>query len=271
MMEVHSMIKEIQEYKQLEAEFKDTLETQFQVAHINQDGETAYNILGELMAFKLIDEDDLRIEKTNKSYSKYGIAKDHRFRLDYRRGISYIPEWLFGRLPLNRSFTVKSIEHMGKRVEGNYSGDAFFPSHSVTIQIKQCNTVKQVENGFEDIERILKASKTKMNLDQALECAKQGVYRLYHIEIQGNCISRYKTVGYALIALNEVYKCSLILRYESITHNWIPVNGVLGEIQNVINGMLSNPAQYAYPIDVKVALDEQKAMLNWSNSLKKTQ
>lgn len=264
------MNKDILEYNQMALEFKEALENQYNMAVINQDGEAAYNVIGELMGFRLIESDDPRIEKNNKSFTKFGIPKDHRFRLDYRRGVSYIPEWLFGKLPVNKSFTVNSLEHMGKRVEGNYSGDTVFPSHVTTIQIKQCSTVKQVENGFEEIEKIIRAAKSKANLSEALECCRQGVYRLYHIEISGNCISRYKTVGYAIIAMNATgYCCSLVLKWESLTQNWLPINDTLGQLQNTINTMLGNNATYAYPIEVKQGLDEQKALIEWSNSLKR--
>lgn len=256
------MNAEIQEYMGMANEFHAALENQYQLALVNGDIQAAYNVIGDLMAYKLIDETDPRIQKNNTSYTKYGIDKSHRFRLDYRSGVNYIPEWLFGKLQVGKKFNINSVEHIGKRVEGNYSGDTVFPSHVVTISIKQCSTVKQVENAFDEMGNILKAAKSPINLNAAYECAKHGVYRVYRIEVEGNCISRFRTIGFAIIAMQASgMVCSLIMKYDSIIENWLQIDEMINMIQKTICTICNNTPVFAYPIDAESSRKSQRGLI----------
>lgn len=254
--------RELAEYNSFGEEIKETLENNYQIAMYNNEFEDAYNAIGDLMSFKLIDTDDPRIQKNNKMFQASGVEKDHRFRLDYRRDTSYIPEWIYGKIDPARRATVDSVEHWGKRVEGNYSGDTIFPSHKVAIRISQCTTPKQAENTMEYIEKLFKKNGKNKKLTDMTTLAKHGVYRLFNLEIDGPCISRYKTLGAILVKMGDSnIVCSLLLDYDSIINNWIKINDVINEIRATFNKMANQECSYKLIFNNKSANEQQNAII----------
>lgn len=256
------------EYKQYEEEIKETLETQYQMAMFNKDFEAAYNTLGSLMAYKLIDRNDPRIENTNKTYSKGGIEKSHRFRLDYRKDYGYIPSWLFGEIELSHICECKSIEHWGKRVEGNYEGDAIFPSRNIELRITICTTTKKVSNAFDNIEKILNAERNQKFKREPLESlCKEGVYRVFNIEVESSCLSSNKIIGYAIAKMGDNgAEVTLVIKYDSIIGNWVPVKSTIGTIQNTLKIMLGGNGKFKIASGMENAINKQQGMLNASNA-----
>lgn len=255
------------EYKQYEEEIKDTLETQYQMAMFSKDFEAAYQTLGSMMEYKVIDRDDPRIESNNKTYSKGGVEKDHRFRFDYRRDYGYIPGWLFGKLEQSRVCKCKSIEHWGKRVEGSYSGDAVFPSRDIEIRISLCTTTKKVSNAFDGINSIMQAEKRKFNREPLESLCKEGVYRVFNIEVDSTCITSYKTIGYAVVKMGDNgAEITLVIKYDSIIGIWTPINSTIETIKDTLKSMIGG-GKFGLAISPEKAISQQQGMLNASNAM----
>lgn len=262
------MNTELQEYKNYEEEVRDTLESQYQMAMFNGDLAGAYATLGKLMEFKLIDVDDARIEKNNKTYAKGGIDPKHRFVHDYRKDTNYIPKWLFGDVKTGETITFTSTPHWGKRVEGNYEGDAYFNARPVGVRISLCNTNKKVENAFDRIDTILGKSK-KFNKAESVELCKAGVHRVYEMEVQGVCASYHKEVGYAIIKMGEQgVDCSLILQYRSLVGNWVNVENAVKAIKDAMRD-IADVKRFATVIKPEKAIAEFNAQVAASNAVQK--
>lgn len=260
---------EYTEYKQFENEIRDTLESQYNMCMFNNDFAGAYEVLGKLMAYKLIEKDDARIESNNKTYVKAGIEKSHRFRLDYRRDYGYIPDWLFGQLDYMGTCKCSTIEHWGKRVEGNYEGDTVFPSRVIDIRFTLCNTTRKIENAFDGISSLMKEHTGKVFNRSTLEgLCKNGVYRVYSIEVESSCISSFKNIGYAIIKMGESgINTVLVLQYSSFIGNWLPIKSSIQTIENTIKQLIHSESSFNLAIPCDNALETQRGKVNASNAM----
>lgn len=258
--------KEYEEYLQYERELADQLEAQWSMAEYNHDLAGQYKVLGQMMAYKVIDPDDPRIEKNNKSYKKADISSKHRFRLDYRREIGkdgymgYIPEWVYGDIAPRATTVINTIEHQGKRVEGNYEGDVIFKSFGLTIGASLCGTTRLVENAFEVIERnYAKALGQAKKFTGELEFCKEGIHRVINLKVESPCLNGLETLGQCVIRMDDdCYTASLILNYDNIINLWLPLDETLKNLEEVIKRMVSSDAvKFKYVIDPERARAKQ--------------
>lgn len=258
--------KELIEYNEFGEDIKETLESQYALFMLNHDYESAYKTLGKLMAYRLIEPTDPRIKKNNSLFVKGGVDADHRFRLDYRKELSFIPEWYFGDIESYRSFKVRTIAHGGKRVEGNYIGDVVFPSTEMTIRVDFCNTTKQVSNNFEAITKTVKEATGKnFKSEKLLTLCKAGVYRTCRIEVTSSCLARYVELGEAIIRAGERQnEAKLFMRTDSIINNWIPIETVMQEIKSTIDKMMGEGTVYKLALPIDKAIEQQKNLISAS-------
>lgn len=255
------------EYKGFEKEIKDTLESQYTMAMYNGDTTAAYEMLGKMMAYKLIDQDDPRIEKTNKSYIKAGIAKDHRFHLDYRKDYNFIPAWLYGNVTASKVINVSTAEHWGKRVEGNYEGDTIFPSRNMALRLRLCQNERAVENAFDGIVKIMQANKLGINREEVEKLCKEGVYRVYEINVDDNCLIQYKNIGYTVIKMgNEVPEGTFFINYNSLIGNWLPIKKIISALKTVQEDMVKE-SKYRLAINADSAIEQQRGLMDKSNNM----
>lgn len=251
-------MNELMEYKQYENEIREGLETEYALAMYNNDLGTAYNIIGKMMDFKMIDVDDPRIEKNNKSFKAAGISKDHRFVRDYRKDMNYMPSWLFGRLEGNKRIQCNTIEHWGKRVEGNYEGDVIFKSVKVDIRISLCTSSGQAGG----VGTILAAQTQNPFL---YELINSGVYRVYQVEIVSVSHYMHRNIGYIVVQMTDNgIVGNMFPNYDTLLYNWLPVRetlmGIAGATQNMIGGVVNLATSW------DKAIAEQTATLNAGNA-----
>lgn len=253
---------ELAEYKSYSEDIKETLETNYQLAMLNNDIERAYNVVGDLMSFKLIDATDPRIQKNNKMFQAGGVEKDHRFRLDYRKDAGFIPEWIFGKIDPVRKVQLKTVTHWGKRVEGNYEGDTVFNSHDMHLRISQCSTPRQVENEMESVEKLFKKLGTLKKLTDMTTMAKHGVYRVFNMEFDGPCVNGYKYVGTIIVRMREDgVECTLVINYESLEYNWVKIQNAINGIKEAFNKMANQECKFRLAIDSKGAIESQNGLI----------
>ena len=256
------MLHEINDYKQLEAEIKEKFEIQYLYAMSNGELGEAYNILGKMMEYRLIDPDDARIEIDNKSFRAAGIDKNHRFLHDYRCDNGYNAPWLYGNLGYSKTIGCDTIEHIGRRVEGAYGGDTVITSSRLKLRVFQCSNRGQAGAAGTILDAEL-----KMN-GKIRELVEAGVYRIYSIEIKSVCNKFYKHLGYALVkSIDGNIVGTLYPNYDALVQNWLPIKetvlGIGGTIESLINGKVTVGKSW------ESAIIEQGKLIENSNNLEK--
>lgn len=263
-----NMHPDYKEYKKNEEEIKELLDTQFDMAMFNHDYAAAYENLGKLMEYKLIDADDPRIEKNNKTYVKGGIDKAHRFRKDYRKTTGFLPSWLYGELAYHQVIRTSTIEHWGKRVEGNYEGDTVFPSRPIEFEFSLCETSMAVANAFDGMAFIVKKQTGKKLDREELEAlCKAGVYRVYKIDVYGNCINAYRNAGYVIIRMGNSYEANMFINYDSLIGNWVGIKQTAELFANTVRAIVGDTdAKVRVVLPMDKAIETQRNKLNVSNN-----
>ena len=231
----------VAEYKACENELREILESKYNYSLIQNDMVQAYEVLGQLMAYKLISLDDPRIEKNNKSFTKFGIDRDHRFHLDYRTDSGYIPKWLFGNLAESKVFQINTIKHKGVRNELGYIGYTYFQSHALSIRASLCTSKNEASkaamalcNDYKD-----ETSRT-MQTEPLMTLVKEGVCRVYKFTCKTACISAYKDLGTAIInAEGTGISIKIMPNYNSILGLWLPVQETCMAFANMLQKMVN--------------------------------
>lgn len=193
-------------YKELETELASKLEAQYQYLMFNGDITGAYNILGRMMSYKLIDRTDERLDKKFKVFQKVGIDKDHRFRLDLRKDTNYIPDWLFADIPPTIMTNLVCQRHLVNNTEAYGDTSLVASDRKLKVRISLVNTPKKAENIAEDIIKLNTDNKSKgNNLDILKKELTVGFARVYEISIADKFIEKYRILGYVILYKN-VYK-----------------------------------------------------------------
>lgn len=217
----------VSNYKELELELASRLEAQYQYLMFSGDILGAYQVLGKLMAYKLIDRTDERLDPKFKVFKKAGINIEDRFKYDLRKDSSYLPEWLFA--DLTHSFETNFIaeKHLGTCVEAYYEAEMVYPDKSVNVSIKLLNTARQARDAANEICNIyLKQTGKELKIGALANELANGYARAYEINIVGNCISRYRNLGYILVYKNigsEGFTSFLALKHTAFINSFIDI------------------------------------------------
>lgn len=234
------MNSEILEYQQFAAELKESLENQFQYNLMMGDKVAAHEAVKSMMAYGLIEKTDPRVSVkctmfggTNgvnvKDSSNWGMY-------DYRRTdrLGFIPRYLFCNLKEYDVFNVPTIEHWGKRVEGNYEGDIRIEASSTKIRVSQQNYFVGARRCMEEIQKIFEHNHVKFSqFSEMMDMVNAGVVRIFHIEISGNIESRYRTLGYLICKMNDAGEITVrtVLKFEALYHSWIDIRKFMAAIE----------------------------------------
>lgn len=246
------MNNELLEYKQFEDEIRDDLEAQYDLCMLNKDLEAAYNTLGKLMEYKLIDKDDPRIDSKNKAFKSAGIDKNHRFRYDYRNANQYMPTWLYGKLGFSRIIECNTISHWGKRVEGKYEGDVIFKSIKLKIRMSLCNNPGAADSIGYALDKELNANGTLRELVNA------GVYRVYSVDFY-DCHFTNKNIGYVVVRMTDNgAEGTFFSDYDSLVNNWVPVKDAIMGIGMHMQELIGGPVTLGIPWDAALTAQAKK-------------
>lgn len=268
--------EEIKEYKEFEDKLRNDLEQQFTYYITIGDKFNAHETLKELMAYRLIPDDDFRADKNTKLFSgQNGVnVKDRNTwgMYDYRRTdmFGYLPKYLFCNLKMYEMVNATVMPHMEKRVEGNYSGDIKVNPYTVPVKVRLVDSVISAENTVKEIANVYKQQKKEFNnIDDVIEEARNGVIRLYRIEAVGSILSRYKTIGYIITKINNSGKMivSTVIRYESIYSSWIDVESFVKDTESAIYNCIPNIGTISHIFNVADAMKIQSDMVQRSNIL----
>jgi len=197
------MDEEVKQYEEMRISLASSMEAQYNFFMVTGKMDMAYNILGKLMAYKLISFDDERVDPKNRAYKAAGIDANHRFPLDYRKDTRFIPEWLFADIPMKMNCSMETSKYWGKRVEGNYEGDIVIPERRLDIGINLVNTDRAAAAAAEGVIKMYAELGKKLSLAGMQEKVSIGVTRVYEITILSTVLSSYKTLGYVYLSRKE--------------------------------------------------------------------
>ena len=223
-------------YKDLEERALASLESQYSMHIINGAAIEAYNVLGQLMRFKLINKFDDRLSKQGiKIFTKAGIDKDHRFKIDIRKDSNYIGDWLLGQLPHNYKVVLISKEHIGERRDFGYLVDITLPQRELEVNCSLVNTPASAKRELIKLaEEFEEENGKKLNIKELTEEVYTGCTRIYTLDMVSTTLDKYKKVGHLL-----VYK-----------------NMKTGQIN--IKALIKSKVLYYYFIDIRQALNTIK-------------
>lgn len=221
----------VAEYREFEEVMRENLEAQYQMLMIQGELDKAYETLGELMRFKGIEADDPRLTKNNKQFIAGGVDKDHRFCKDYRKGNQFMPDWLFANLGHNKIVKLYSVEHLGTRLENGYSGTTAFRSCDINIRMRLCDTPMEVNRAVTGIGTMYQeVTGRRANISNLKELCDNGVFRVYTLTVDGNCLPKYKNIGYAVVSVQKgKIHCKLYIKYEALDGLWLDIKKALDE------------------------------------------
>lgn len=215
----------VEAYKELGGLLKEKLERQFEYLIYSGNMEGAWMTLGRLMAYKLIDKNDERLSKNYVTY--YPKHKDwgKLFPMDMRKDTGYIPEWFFADVNYNMTTVLRSVERMGKRVEGKYECDMIYPARDFKIRIRQVSNAKVARDAVENIVKLMGVKLNAHQMKEFKEEAACGFVRIYEITIDDQVLSRYRDIGYIILSRHQsgVFTARLVLRTEVFKYYFISI------------------------------------------------
>ena len=264
------MNSEILEYNEIAEEMRQTLESQFNYQIMTGDKIGAHETVKKMMEYGVIDKNDPRCQPgcpmfmgsdgvNTKDPSTWGY-------FDYRRkdNAGFIPRYIFCNISNYFIIETTTLEHWGKRVEGNYEGDIKINPAPVKIRVDQMNTQIKAKRAMEDIRDLFKSKGTDFpKYDDTLEMVKAGVVRVLTIEFLGNIISRYRTIGYVLIKMdnNGCMTARVIIKYESLYNSWVSIEEFIRNIENALHNMVSSDITIGYVFNPKSDIEKQSVMI----------
>lgn len=269
------MNSEIQEYKEFAEEMRMTLESQFNYQIMTGDKIGAHDTVKRMMEYGIIDKDDARCQPGCPMFNGAGgvNTKDPQTwgYFDYRRkdNIGYIPRYLFCNLDNYFVINMNTLEHWGKRVEGNYEGDIKVASAPVKIRVSQANFQTAAKRMMEDIRDVFKTKNTTFpNFDDMMEMVKAGVVRVFNIEFLGNIISRYRTIGFILVKMDNSGNMTarVIIKYESLYNSWVSIEEFMRNLEDAIHHITNTEISIGYVFNPKEDIERQNKMIK-NNSL----
>ena len=260
---------EIEEYKQFEAELRDNLEQQYNLYMMQGNKIDAHETVKTMMEYGVIPKDDPRTSvKANMFGGADGVnVKDSSSwgQFDYRRkdNLGYIPRYLFCKIANYEVFYVDTLEHWGKRVEGEHVGDIRIEAGTTKIKLTQDNLFTQARRDFEEIVKVFQSNKKSFpNPQDMLDMINAGVVRVFNIEVVGNIISKYRTLGYVLVKMDDTGRMTArtIIKYEALYNSWINIREFMTKVENAIHNIVKADITVSHIIPAKEGIERQDSM-----------
>ena len=265
----------VKEYNNLGKELAERLEEQYEQYVANNEIHNAYEVLGKLMAYRLIEKDDYRLVKGYKPYKAAGIDKDDRFPKDLRKPGDYIGDWLYADLPYSFGAKLISQQHIGKRVEGAYECDMVYPERELSVGITLERSPKGASNSIESIALLYKEETgIIVETKQATDEARAGYIRVYRITIDSVIMHAYKDVGFVTVSKDKdtgEFKANIVVRTSVFKRYHIDIedgcNNIVGAVKNSLGGLTG--IKVGIPINYTKAINEQREETKISSDLAK--
>ena len=229
----------------------------------NKEYEEAYYTLGDLMRYRLIDREDIRLNKKNRMelMDKICYSYDHKFAIDYAKDYNFVRDWIYCDLEKYFCFDIETEGYESIRVEGANEGYIKIPSRKLKIRVSMLNTFMKCKNGMEGIKSIYSLYNKNILVNETiLSKLAEGEYKIYEVEVESTCLSRYKHLGYILVYMdNGDIVVKVILNKEKVLSNHINVVSIYKTIGKLFYNSISYKRRIAKEIRVLyVNLQEAK-------------
>ena len=191
-------------YKDLYEKRKIMYATKYGAAVAEDDMKKAYNILGKLMKYHMLDTGDKILSKANlKKFEKAGIDEDHRFEKDYRRDAEFLPANLFYDVPNYTTVDIVSEAHWGKRVELVYEGDIIVPEKTYSFDIREQVRPGSAFRALNSMKSMYKQESTfdlNVNWEGAIE---SGNSKIYEVTLGNGQHFVFNVLGYVCVHISN--------------------------------------------------------------------
>lgn len=207
--------------------------------------EEAYGIFLKLMDYKLLDkESDILANYKVIFGGKDGVdTRGKNFgRFDYRgpNGTAFIPKYVYCELRDYDTMNIDSIEHVGRRVEGVYEGDTLVKGSDYRLRIAHCRGSMDPRNATDKASAIFAKYNINVNLDDLKRRITLGETRCYSITYLNSVLSKYSTVGYLFMHMNDDMEMQVdaVIDWEAVYGVWIDINEFVKKLTSVANNLL---------------------------------
>lgn len=264
------MHKEIEEYKEFEDEIRNNIESQYQYHISIGDGEAAHEDVKNLMKYRLIDTNDMRV---NPKTSLFGFKLDASMfgMWDYRNpnSLGFLKRFLYCNVQDYYVMKIDTLPHWGKRIEGSYSGDVKIKEYTAKFRVTQIGWKILVKGTLDKIKALCKAANKPLeNYDELLELAEYGVIRLFEIRSLGNTIYQNRLPAFAMLHLNNDGKMEIttFINYEAVCDSWLDVAEFTREVGKAVAKMCDTETTINNYISLDNATNIQKVLIAKSNA-----
>ncbi|MEM4385957.1 MAG: hypothetical protein QXD03_05360 [Candidatus Anstonellales archaeon] len=262
-------------YNDLREELRNNLEARYQHCIFIKDYAGAYEILGKLMEYRLIDRSDSRLTKEyhSKIFRKAKISSKHRFKYDLRDvdNCDYMPKWVIRDIPENFSTSLVTRKKAVKISEKSHESYTIQQPRNIKIGFKLVVKSKLAIDSIKDICNIYYNETGKVlqgiNIDE-FTC---GCSRIYTIDIESPIISQYKRLGYVIVGVysSGIIYVNVIIRTDVLNYLLIDIKKACNVISLALESNLGLQGKYniSYMVDYSKAIEIQNQLLNENNML----
>jgi len=245
----------LENYKNIEKELATKLELQYEICIKTGDYASGFEILNRLVMFGLIKPTDKRLKYNyiKKVFIKAGVQiQDQELMKIQKNSIDYLPKWIYADLPYSFNTILMSHGHVYDESWSDKVYRSIVDEKSLPISFELINSPVLNAKVLDNITKIIKIE-TKNNVKKLINVTREelenGVVRVYSIEIKGNVVSRYKTIGYLVVYADDTVKADLIINTDVINHHYISLQDALSVLRDV--------ASYTLKINVRILNDYQ--------------
>lgn len=212
--------------------------------------EAAYNTLGDLMRFGMIDKNDDRLTAAyfKSTFKPAGLDAKHHFQKDLRYGDAFILDWAGINLPQTSvNVQIDIPEHPGKRVENGYEGDVTVPGRVIPVVIRPVVWKSSALRYMGDIRAIyakwLKVKSEELSNESMLD----GTRQLFTIEVAAGHNIPVGMLGFIMIKRAQtvienvdttVLSCRIIMEPSVLEKNNMVALAAYKEVSKAIKGKL---------------------------------
>ena len=260
--------EEVREYDEFKEEIRSTLEDQYTLQILNKDYYSAYETVKTLMAYKMIEANDYRLNDRNNIFKGVDVRDRSTWGVwDYRRVDigEYIPKYLYSDLKYSYTFKVLRHAHWGIRVEGNYEGKIRISYGQSQFRVKLLINKRAVRNSIEWLDRYLYTHKVIYSeIPKVLHLAQLGMMPIYTIEYINDVMPRHKLVGIIIIKLDKEGSLlgDIFIEYSHLYNNWVDISQFIDKLNDGMIQSSSAKLHMRYIVDCKEALQTQISMVH---------
>ncbi|MBR1453991.1 MAG: hypothetical protein IJ593_05045 [Lachnospiraceae bacterium] len=260
-------VANMQEYENLRNEYREQLEARYNFYMGSGDTESAHSVLKELMKYSLIDKNDKRTLNKTKLFGNIDCDNPSNWgRYDYRRYRSSnindcLGAWIYTDLKAGCTLSIDTIEHWGKRVEGNFEGDILITGFKHKINIKLAENGMLASYSADNIAKTFAMNnQTFGEYNKLKELLYNGLARVYSVDFGTDVLNNNKHIGDIVVVpdADENIQVYAVLRNSAIVNSWIDLRDTVNKISLAVAKLVEDVDNYYTVFSVTNDADAQQ-------------